>query len=414
MGQGKNSMTKTEIQEFRESIDRELKEGILPFWSSAAVDPAGGFYGRVKEGNVPEEDAPKGAVLNARLLWSFSRAYGHYRDPALLKLADRAFSYLTDHFTDPDKGGLYWMVDSRGEMLNGRKQSYAQAFGIYAFCEYYKVSGRSEARDQALAVFDCLENHARDREYGGYLEALSREWEQMEDVRLSEVDQNDKKSNNTHLHIMEAYTCLHRMEKSSRTEEALEHVTRMMMEKIYNPEKSSCTLFFTETWESRSAVMSFGHDIEAAWLIQEALEALGNRELAGLYQKEILKISRQALTSYMDGELGSGGMNNEKFPDGRVDRNKIWWVQNEAMVGFLNAFQHSGSTEYLKAASNIWQFSLDHFIYPDGGWRLFASGDGITTESSAYKADEWTCPYHNTRACIESMERLDTISEELS
>ncbi|MDC7239686.1 MAG: AGE family epimerase/isomerase [Spirochaetales bacterium] len=406
-------MNPNELKEMRASIDRELREGILPFWSTAAVDPAGGFYGRVKEGNIPETDAPKGAVLNARLLWSFSRAYGFYKDPALLELADSAFSYLTEYFVDRENGGLFWMLDSSGAVLNSRKQVYGQAFGIYAFCEYYKVSGKPEARDQALALFDCLENHVRDREFGGYFEAFTREWGEMEDVRLSEVDQNDRKSNNTHLHIMEAYTSLHRMEESPRTAEALDHVTRMMMEKIYNPEKVSCTLFFTEEWESRSGVVSYGHDIEAAWLFQEALDALNNSELTEVFQKEILRISARALESSMDGELGRGGMNNEKLPDGRVDRDKIWWVQNEAMVGFLNAYEHSGKEDYIRAAANIWQFSLDHLIYPDGGWRLSASGDGVTASSSVYKADEWTCPYHNTRACIEAMERLDKITGNL-
>jgi cellobiose epimerase len=404
-------MKETELNTLQQKIDSILSLNLLPFWSEKMPDEKnGGFYGRIDKDNKVELDAPKGVILNTRLLWAFSRAYGYTKEQKYKDLAERSASYIREYFIDPEFGGLYWTVDSKGRCINDRKQCYAQAFGIYAFSEYYKISNEKQAKADALNIFEALETHARDRKHGGYVEALSREWEEMEDVRLSDVDQNDKKSNNTHLHIMEAYTTLHTICGDDKTAEALEFVTVTMMEKIYNRKKRSFTLFFTEDWQQRSETMSYGHDIEASWLIWEALQALNNKELSNKYKSDVLQIARNALDNYLDGTLGSGGMNNELHADGTLDRDKIWWVQNEAVIGFLNAYDLSGELEYLTAAQNIWKFCDKHHIdYLDGEWWCFAKDDGVTSQTNPYKADEWKCPYHNTRSCIESIERIEKL-----
>lgn len=404
-------MKENEVKNLQHKIGSILSENILPFWSEKMIDREdGGFYGRIdKEGRV-EADAQKGVILNTRLLWAFSRAYGFTKEQKYKELADRSISYLRENFIDPEFGGLYWALDSKGQCINDRKQCYAQAFGIYAFSEYYKISGDDQAKTDALNIFEVLEKHARDRKNGGYVEALSIKWEEMDDVRLSDIDQNDKKSNNTHLHIMEAYTTLHEICGNDKTAEALESVIITMMEKIYNSKKRSFTLFFTEDWQQRSETMSFGHDIEASWLVWEALSVLNNSVLIEKYKSSVLQIAKNALDNYMDGTLGCGGMNNELHVDGNLDRDKIWWVQNEAVIGFLNAYQLSGEEDYLTAVENIWKFCDKHHIdHLEGEWWGFAKEDGVTSQTNPYKADEWKCPYHNTRACIESMERIEKI-----
>ncbi|MBF9018379.1 MULTISPECIES: AGE family epimerase/isomerase [unclassified Oceanispirochaeta] len=404
-------MEKTVLVSLKHKIDSILSNNTLPFWSEKMIDNRdGGFYGRIDKDGKIEADAPKGVILNTRLLWSFSRAYGYTKEQKYKDLAGRSASYIREHFIDPEFGGLYWTVDSKGRSTNNRKQSYAQAFGIYAFSEYYKISNEEQAKTDALNIFEALEKHARDYEYGGYVEALSREWEDMEDLRLSDVDQNDKKSNNTHLHIMEAYTTLHEICGYKKTAEALESVTLTMMEKIYKREKRSFTLFFTEDWQSRSETMSYGHDIEASWLVWEALQTLNNGELTKRYRADVLEIAQNALDNYLDGTLGSGGMNNELHADGTLDRDKIWWVQNEAVIGFLNAYELSGAADFLSAAQNIWNFCDKHHVdHKDGEWWGFAKDDGVTSQINPYKADEWKCPYHNSRACIESLERIEKL-----
>lgn len=404
-------MNKTELKNLQQKIDSILYTNTLPFWSEKMVDHKdGGFYGRIDKDGKVEADAPKGVILNTRLLWSFSRAYGYTKDVKYKKLAERSASYIREYFIDKEFGGLYWTVDSKGRCINDRKQCYAQAFGIYAFSEYYMISADEQAKTDALSIFNALESHARDRINDGYVEALSRKWEDMDDVRLSDVDQNDKKSNNTHLHIMEAYTTLHKICGNDKTAEALESVILTMMERIYNPEKNSFTLFFTEDWQIRSETMSFGHDIEASWLVWEAVQTLKNSALSEKYKRDVLKIAQHAMDNYLDGTLGNTGMNNELHADGTLDRDKIWWVQNEAVIGFLNAYELSGDEDFLRAVQNIWEFCDKHLVdHKDGEWWGFAKDDGITSQTNPYKADEWKCPYHNSRACIESIERIEKL-----
>jgi len=388
-----------------------LTQNILPFWINRAFNPeTKQFHGRVDRNNRPEDGAPLGVILHARLLWAFSRSAAFLSDPNYRKMADHAYRILIDRFKDREKGGLFWQVSHDGRVMKDHKQSYAQAFGIYALTEYASLSGSSEAEKEALELFNLLEQYARDPVYGGYTEALSRDWKEMDDVRLSCVDRNEKKSNNTHLHIMEAYTTLYRARKNETVREALTHSVRMMMEKIYHRQTASFILFFTQDWQTRSQTMSFGHDIEASWLLKEALDALNAAELAREYGPEVIRIADHALENYLDGHRGVMGMNNEADAGGTVDRDKIWWVQNEAAIGFLNAWSLTGISDYLRAAENIWTFCEKYMIDSAGGeWRFFARNDGVTKKNHPYKADEWKCPYHNTRACIETLERIEKI-----
>ena len=209
----------------RAEMQDVLENNILHFWQTKMVDHEnGGFYGRIDGKEVLHPQAEKGAILNARILWTFSAAYRVLRKPAYLETATRAKDYIIEHFIDPEYGGVYWSVDYQGNPLDTKKQFYAIGFAIYGLSEYARATGDREALEYALQLYDCVEEHALDREYNGYIEACTREWGQMADMRLSELDANYPKSQNTHLHIIEPYTNLLRCLKEMHAQESCDYV----------------------------------------------------------------------------------------------------------------------------------------------------------------------------------------------
>lgn len=387
----------------------ELRTGILPFWASRDVDlEHGGFFGRIDAEGRPDPTSGKGGVLNARILWSFSAAQCRWPDDIGRQLADRAFDYLIGPFWDREFSGLYWEVDSVGDMLRGRKQTYCQAFGIYGLAEYFRATGVAEALDRAKRLFDDIETHALDPRSGGYWEARGRGWEPIADIRLSEIDMNAPFSMNTHLHLLEAYTGLVRVWDSPRPRERLRALLEIMLERVIDPETGHLILFYDEDWRPMSRVLSFGHDIEASWLLCEAADVLADERLTVRARAAALRLADGVLARGYDHE--NGGVYYEASPDGHVNTDKDWWPQAEAVVGFLNAFSLSGRREYLDAALQTWDL-IDRRLIDHGGgeWftRLTREGEPIP---GLDKVDFWKCPYHNTRAMIEVDERAHSLA----
>ena len=189
-------------------VQQCLETNILPYWINKVQDPDGGFYGRVDGHDNVHPDAERGAVLNARILWAFAAAYRVLHKPEYLAAADNAYDYVTRHFIDPDFGGVYWSVDCHGGALDTKKQTYAIGFTIYGLSEYARATGSKESLAKAAQLFRDIEDHAFDKKHNGYIEALTREWEPIADMRLSDKDENGSRTMNTHLHILEPYTNL--------------------------------------------------------------------------------------------------------------------------------------------------------------------------------------------------------------
>jgi mannobiose 2-epimerase len=394
---------KHQLDTYRKELTDELNN-ILNYWMANTVDEQhGGFYGKIDNDNKVIPASPKGSVLNARILWSFSAAYNQNPDAKYLAMADRAYQYIIKHFIDAEFGGVYWTVDHLGKPLDTKKQVYASAFTIYALSEYYKASGVAEAKNYAVDLYKLLVDKSYDKERTGYLEAFTKEWQPIADLRLSAKDANEKKSMNTHLHALEAYTTLYSIWPEEELRRQIETLINNFLDHIINSETNHLVLFFDEDWNKRSDAVSHGHDIEATWLLLEAAEAIGHHELIEKVKQQCIKIS-EASKRGLDTD---GGLWYEYEPaEDHLVKEKHWWVQAEAMVGFYNTWQINNNEEYLDLSLRNWAFVKQHLLDIKNGewfWGIYANGDVMQTED---KAGIWKCPYHNSRACIELIKRI--------
>lgn len=388
---------KTEMQDV-------LQKNILRFWLDKMVDQKhGGFYGRIDGHEHLHADAEKGAILNARILWAFSAAYRVLGDKTYLEAASRAKHYIIDYFIDPEYGGVYWSLDCNGKPLDTKKQFYAIGFAIYGMSEYARATGDAEALKVAIDLYRCIEEHALDHEYNGYIEAMTRDWQPIADMRLSELDANYPKSQNTHLHIIEPYTNLYRVWKSDELKASLHNLIDIFTDRILNPETHHLDLFFDMDWKrGAGALESYGHDIECSWLIHEAALVLGDAEVL----KKVEPIVEMVAKASEKGLNADGSMVHEANLDtGYVDSDLHWWVQAEAVVGFFNIYQYFGDESALQKAQHCWTYIKENLIDNENGeWHWSRRKDG-TLNLDDDKAGFWKCPYHNSRMCLEIIER---------
>lgn len=370
-----------------------LEHTILHFWQTRMVDnERGGFYGRIDGHNTLHPDAPKGAVLNARILWTFAAAARVLNNTAYRILAARAYDYLMQRFIDREHGGVYWSLHADGTPLDTKKQTYAIAFAIYGLAEYVRLTNNQEALDAAIRLFNDLEAHAFDAVNIGYIEALTRDWQPIADMRLSESDENGSRTMNTHLHVLEAYTNLYRVYKDPRVARQLRVLIDIFVNRLYNPSNGHLDLFFDDQWQGRRDKTSPGHEIEAAWLLHEALEVLGDPILL----QETLPVCQQLAQAAENGIL----------------KESQWWCYAEAVVGYIDQWKLNQKTLPVEAAINLemaeaaWEFIQSHLIDREHGeWYWAILPDGIP-DTSNDKAGFWKCPYHNSRMCLEIIERL--------
>lgn len=422
----------TQIQTMTNEMLDVLENNILRFWIDKMTDEEnGGFYGRIDGHESLHPEAEKGAILNARILWAFSAAYRVLGKEEYQEAATRAKDYFISHFIDEEYGGVYWSLDYKGNPLDTKKQFYAIGFAIYGLSEYARATGDREALDYALQLFDCIEEHAFDHEYNGYIEACTRDWGKIEDMRLSDFDANYPKSQNTHLHIIEPYTNLYRCIKEFkaatscnyvptigsvlpididvpqdtmlRVEGALRNLIDIFTNRILNPETHHLDLFFDMDWtRGAGRLESYGHDIECSWLLHEAALVLGDSYVLKRVEPIVCMVAKAS----EKGLRPDGSMIHEANLDtGHVDDDLHWWVQAENVVGWFNIYQYFNDEIALGRALKGWEYIKTQLIdWEHGEWHWSRRADGSLNLDDD-KAGFWKCPYHNSRMCLEIIER---------
>lgn len=391
------------METLKHEMQNVLENNILKFWIDKMTDAQkGGYYGEIDGHDRIVLNADKGAILNARILWAFSAAYRVMQRQEYLVAAERAKRYFIDHFVDPQYGGVYWSVDCNGDPRDTKKQIYAIGFAIYGLSEFVRATGDKEALDVAIALFHDIESHAFDAQNNGYTEALTRDWKQIDDMRLSDKDENGSKTMNTHLHIIEPYTNLYRVWKDANLEHQIRNLLDIFTDKLLNKNTYHLDLFFDDEWNGKRNIQSYGHDIEASWLLHETALVLADKQVL----ERIEPLIRRIAVAADEGLQPDGSMIYERWTDtGKTDIQRQWWVMCECIIGHINLYQHFGDRDALDKAIACWHFTRDHLVdWNNGEWHWSIDGNGHVNMDDD-KAGFWKCPYHNSRMCLELIER---------
>ncbi len=390
--------------QLQNEIQDELFTNILPFWIDHAIDcDNGGFFGALSNDLVVDNNAPRSAVLTSRILWTYSAAYNTNKRSEYLEMAEHAFSYLNQVIIDPLYGGVFWTVNAKGQPLQDYKHSYAQAFAIYGLSEYYAASGVDDALQKAKVLFELMEQNVYEPVYGGYLEGKGRDWTPLPDLRLSEKEPDCRKSMNTMLHVLEAFTNLYRVWPNARLQQRLEGLINIFLDHIIDPQQHHLRLFFDDAWNSLGSMISFGHDIEARWLLVEAASVLGNPELTAKVKAMSIQIAQSVCER---GLWPDGSVILEISDQGQANTERHWWPTAEGMVGFYNAYQISGWEHFVQAAYRCWQFAREKLVDRQyGDWSKVLDGD-YQPKAGVFKMGPWECPYHHARACFVMINRM--------
>lgn len=395
-------MSDSKTQSLKTLAKNELN-AILAFWSQETIDEKnGGFIGEIDYNNHKNYEADKGSVLYARILWSFSAAYALNQEASYKILAKRAFEAIQHHFYDNEFGGIFWSITHDGKPKDTKNQIYALAFTIYGLAEYYKISRETKALNMAVSLFRKIEAHSYDAKHEGYFEAFSRDWQPLEDLRLSEKDANEKKTMNTHLHIVEAYANLYQIWPEFELKVKIREILYVISAYFINKKTWHLKLFFDENWVEKPDVISYGHDIEAAWLLLWCAETIEDKNLIEEYKQYAVAIANATI----EGIDTDGGLWYEFDPhESQLIAEKHWWPQAELLIGMTNAFQLTQDTNYLDIVAKNFEFIQNYILDKENGEWIW----GINADYTKIKKDKagfWKCPYHNSRACIELIKRL--------
>ena len=393
----------TDNEKLSAEIQKELIR-ILDYWETYTLDyENGGFYGTVNYDNIPDKKSERSVVVTSRILWTFSMAYRLLKNKKYLAIAERAEHYLFNHFRDEKYGGVYWSVTAKGESLETKKQLYGHSFAIYGLSEYYAATKSKPALDFAKAIFERIDKEGFDPEKGGYFECFARDWSQTDDFILSKPPYN--KSMNTHLHLLEAFTNLYRVWPDPKLKSRTENVLSMMLDNIIDPDTHRQRLLFDKNWQPKDYTISYGHDIEASWLICEAAEVLGNEELIKRVGGRSIKMAEATL----DGLAKDGILNYEFDPVTKhLNTDRSWWVVAEQMVGFMNAYQLSKQEHFWQKTLATWEFIKKYQRdMVNGDWHATVKADLTIPKTS--KVNPWKGPYHHSRACFEMIKRLEAV-----
>lgn len=404
---------------FYKSVKEELTQHILPYWEKYAKDTAtGGFFGNIDSNNVQDKNESRTIVMTSRFLWAYSAAARLFKEASYLDMAEYAFTAMMHQFFDKDNGGFFWSVNPDGTPCVSKKQIYGEAFATYALSEYAAALVEVKKQtiqpfaviDKALAMFSLLERYARDPEYGGYVEACAENWKPTTDLRLSDKDMDCGKSMNTNLHVMEAYTNLYRnvaivYPEQTGTQQligkALGDLVRVTATKILQ-KNGHLGVYFNKDWSRIDNEISYGHDIEASWLLWEAANELADEKLMA----EIRPVSiRMAMIELEEGfDKATGGFENT-FIDNKQDKTRIWWNQAEAVNGFYSAWELTGGDNFKEAFQLVWKWITKYQSDREKGDWFWAVDENGVPDLTQPKGGNWKTAYHNARCCMELLRR---------
>ncbi len=394
----------------KEEIQKELENHIIPFWDALCDYERGGFYGFESYDLKVDKNAPKGVILHSRILWFYSNCYLALKKKEYLEKAKHCFDFMKEHCVDREYGGVYWMTNADGSVNDSMKHTYCQAFFIYAMSSYYNASGDQEALELALGVFETVEKKCVDSV--AYLEAQSREFELIENDALSENGLMADKTMNTVLHLIEAYTELYRVSKNEKALERLIFQLKLTYDKIYDKEGSKLLVFFDKEMNVIGDIHSYGHDIEATWLLDRACGVIsgdiGEKYIEGFEElkKNISEMNRKIVQNIAKTAYRDGSILNEREND-KINTWRIWWVQAESVVGFLNAYERYNISEYKDISLSVWNYIKEKIIDKREGGEWYSQVDENGAPATFKPAaDPWKCPYHNGRMCLEVIARL--------
>lgn len=378
---------------------RMLEQTILPFWMNLRDRENGGYYGWLSFDLKLDKKAEKGCILNSRILWFFSEAALLTGRADLRDEADHAFAFLTEHCLDRTNGGVYWSVTYDGKPLDTTKHTYNQAFAIYALSSYYRLTGNIDALALAKELFEWIERRCTDPE--GYLEAFTVDWKPASNEKLSENGVLAAKTMNTLLHVFEGYAGLYQAAALPETGDAMRRILALYAEKIYSPELHRQRVFFDEHYHSILDLYSYGHDIESSWLIDWGCGLLGDAECSA----KIAAINSDLAAAVYRTAYREHSVLNER-ERGVDDLTRVWWVQAEAVLGFVNEYAKSGDEKYAAAAADIWHYIEEKLVdpRPGGEWFWCVDEHGVP-DSRRPIVEPWKCPYHNGRMCMELIRR---------
>ena len=394
----------TQTIHLKTELTAEL-DNILEYWSKQTIDPKyGGFIGQIDCNEYKNFEAEKGSVLNARILWSFSASYAITKIEEHKRLAKEAFEYIINYFYDSEFGGIFWSINPDKTPKDTKNQIYALAFTIYGMSEYYAISKDEKALEYSILLYKKIQEYSYDPINKGYFEAFTRDWQPIEDLRLSDKDANEKKTMNTHLHIVEGYANLYKVWKDETLKNDIVELLEVIETHFINKKTGHLRLFFNENWIEKPDVISYGHDIEAAWLLLQCTERTQNKELIDRYKKYAILLADATFEGI---DPIDGGLWYELEPEeNKLMSEKHWWPQSELMIGFFTAYQLTNDKKYLDVVLKNWEF-VKHYILDkkNGEWIWGINADYSLIEKD--KAGFWKCPYHNSRVCIELIHRIE-------
>lgn len=386
-----------------EEMIKNYEEVILPYWKNLIDKNNGGFYGYVDYDLNINLKAEKGVILNSRILWFFSNAYLLTKQEDLLLYADHAYEFLIDKCLDHKNGGVFWMLNYDGSIKDSMKHTYNQSFAIYSLSAYYEATRKENARDSAMNLFQLIEKTCTD-EYG-YLESFTQDWELISNEKLSGNGLIADKTMNTLLHVLEAYTELYKITKNLEVRDRLINLLNIFHTKVFNRKKRRLEVFFDKKMNSIVDLYSYGHDIEASWLLDRACTVLDDQQIS----KKTKQYTDILVEDVFIKGFENGSMNNECLK-GVINKTKVWWVQAESIVGFYNAYEKSKDLKYLEVVNHLWNYIKENFIDKRNGgeWFWDLNEQGIP-ESRRPITEPWKCPYHNGRMCFEIYKRQKNI-----